>query len=521
MIRRALSWPAFVFVLVFAWKVILFVLSAQPIPANDSFFYDGPVVNFLLHGRYVNPSLALAFPISGTQIFSAYPPLYQGVLLIWMKLFGCSACSAVAFQVLLFGLYELVVLAILVRLRTPVWCIHVGGAFLFLITFHDRPDGLAQLLGMSAVYCWVRSKTPDSEGLSTTVGAGWAAAMVTCSVLALCSSLQIGGIYLVVIWAGQVLGWRLSAERIRFAALACTIVFPTALILLVKFGRPDLFNGFLEHASQTPSLTGWRTPKFVELLKVIRNAPGVLAVTLILIWLGRQWWSGSRIAGEQSRFAVVALSCLLGALAVVVACLVILTPNIVGIANYLQPVIVGCCLAFVVGAIRIPRTIAMLRVVFLGLALFGSVRAIGMSTWGLTCALDMGYEASLNRVRAELASVPRGGTVVVSAAYLYEAARHDEFQWIHSDWLHKAGKGQPGESQALLELKPTRILLTQFDYFRRYDSILAEVKSHPDLVEVSIEQTARIPSPDSFRSIQKVVQHISWAPVVVTLKWKH
>jgi len=29
--------------------------TAQPIPANDAFFYDGAVVNLLLHGKYVNP----------------------------------------------------------------------------------------------------------------------------------------------------------------------------------------------------------------------------------------------------------------------------------------------------------------------------------------------------------------------------------------------------------------------------------------------------------------------------------
>jgi len=520
MIRRALSWPAFVFALAFGWKVALFVLSAQPIPANDSFFYDGPVVNFLLHGRYNNPSLALTFPISGTQIFSAYPPLYQGVLLVWMKLFGCSTCAAIAFQLLLFGLYELAVLGILVRLRTPLWCIHIAGTFLFLITFHDRPDGLAQLLGMLAVYCWVRSNEHSEAGAAVAAGVGWGSAMATCSVLALCCSLQIGGIYLVVIWAGQVLGRWFMAERVRFVALGCTALFPIALIALVKFGRPDLWNGFLEHAKQTPSLTGWRAPKLDELLKVVRTAPGVLAVTLIFVWLWRRGLKPTGAAPDDNRFCVVAVSCLAGALAVVAACLVILTPNLVSIANYLQPVIVGSCLAFIAALIKEPRMIRMLRVGFLGLALFGSIRAIGMSTWGLACASDMGYQASLTRIRAELGSIPRGGTVVVSSAYLYEAARHDEFRWIHSDWLHKPGAGQPGESQALLEIKPAKILLTQFDYFRRYDWILAEVKSRADLVDVKIEQTTRIASPDSIKPIQKIVQHISWAPVVVTLTWK-
>src|SRR4029434_7281926 len=104
------------------------------------FFYDGPVVNFLLHGRYVNPALALALPISGTQVFSAYPPLHQFVLLLWMTVFGTSALSAVWFHVILVGIYMLLVLQILRHLNTPTWCIHVAGASLLTLTFHDRPD---------------------------------------------------------------------------------------------------------------------------------------------------------------------------------------------------------------------------------------------------------------------------------------------------------------------------------------------------------------------------------------------
>src|SRR6266446_3274867 len=119
MIKRLLTWPGLTFVLVFAWKLLLVILSAQPVPSNDSFFYDGPVVNFLLNGKYVNPSLALALPISGTEVFCAYPPLYQAALLGWMSLFGTSAISAMALQLVLFGLYMLVLLAIFRRLKLP------------------------------------------------------------------------------------------------------------------------------------------------------------------------------------------------------------------------------------------------------------------------------------------------------------------------------------------------------------------------------------------------------------------
>src|SRR3989440_9633036 len=196
MIKRWLAWPGFVFGLVFGWKLILLIISAQPVPANDSFFYDGPVVNFLLHGRYVNPALAETFPISGTEVFSAYPPLYQVLLLGWMLCFGTSALSAMWLHLLLFGAYIVVLFAILRRMNTPVWCIHIAGVFLFLITFHDRPDSLAHLLGMLGVYSWTRSLGWGAQAEAGTATKSWSWGMVIFMVLSLCASLQIGAIYL-------------------------------------------------------------------------------------------------------------------------------------------------------------------------------------------------------------------------------------------------------------------------------------------------------------------------------------
>src|SRR5437667_9629454 len=111
MLKRFVYQPGSVFALVYAWKIALFVLSAQPVPANDSFYFDGPVVNLLLHGKYVNPSIALAFPISGKEVFCGYPPLYQLLLLPWMFVFGTSALSSMLFHLVVFGCYLLVLLA--------------------------------------------------------------------------------------------------------------------------------------------------------------------------------------------------------------------------------------------------------------------------------------------------------------------------------------------------------------------------------------------------------------------------
>ena len=123
----------------------MLVFSAQPVPSNDAFFYDGPVVNLLLHGKYANPALAEALPISGTEVFCAYPPLYQLLLLGWMGLFGTSALSAMVLHLVLFGICALLLLAIFRRLKIPELAGSSAGAFLLVITFHDRPDSLANV----------------------------------------------------------------------------------------------------------------------------------------------------------------------------------------------------------------------------------------------------------------------------------------------------------------------------------------------------------------------------------------
>jgi hypothetical protein len=271
---------------------------------------------------------------------------------------------------------------------------------------------------------------------------------------------------------------------------------PAALVGLVAFGFPQVWAGFMEHARQTPSLTGWRWPRLDELLKVGRNAPGILAAAALLPWLCRSLATSTK----AGRFGLITVTATLAALVLVAASLFLLTPNSVLFAGPLQPLIV-CG--------------------FLALAALASVRAVGMTTWGAACAADVGYPSAVGRVQTELKGCAPGSTVVLSSAYLYAAARHAELKWIHSDWMEPAQRHRPSADwQGLLALKPARIILTQFDYYRRYQPLLAQLQARPDLAQVQILNTAKVPAPDSIRPLQRVLQHIAWAPVVVTLSWK-
>ena len=553
MMRRLAALPGITFALVLAWKVALLLFTAQPVPSNDAFFYDGPVVNYLLHGKYCNPSLALVLPISGNDFFCAYPPLYQAALLGWMSVLGTSALAAMWLHVLLFGVYAVTALAILRRLQAPAVGINIAGLLLFSITFHDRPDSLAHVLGMAAVYVWVRGAYPrcaavcslscaeggegrgekahflpeqiPSSRLSPRSGveresgpvSGCAWLTAALLVLTFCTSLQIGGTYflwLALLAVGGA-GWR----QIQFPWAAAVGLAGTlaVLISLVKFGFPHFWAGFQEHAQMTSTLTGWRLPQVADLIKVVRTIPGILIVGAALVWraargnFSREWLAKSPPARLAVTGTVVGFAMIKGSL-------LLLSANSIMIANYLQPVVVGCLLAAWSAEPCSRKTRNILFASFALAALLVSVRAIGMTTWGLACARDVSYAQALARVRAELDAVPDGCKVLVTSAYLYETAQRTNVTWIHADWPSVWSPDQ-GEMKALLKVRPAKLILTQFDYHRRQRVILDQLSERRELAALRVTDTARVPVPDASPALQKVVQHISWAPVIVELSW--
>ncbi len=517
-LKKWMSSRWLVFALVFAWKAALLLFSAQPVPANDAFFYDGPVVNYLLHGEYVNPSLVMAFPISGTEVFSAYPPLYQLVLLSWMHLFGTAALSAMSLHLVLFGIYMLVILAILNRLHTPIWCVHIAGAFLLVLTFHDRPDSVAHVFGMLSVYAWLRSRGLPLIHRWEKNTARWTWAAVAFVLLSLGTSLQIGGIYFLWVCLGMVATTLGGNKRFPTVPMLVMVALPIMLMLLVVVVFPNLWGGFMEHARQTPSLTGWRWPRMREVLKVARTVPGVIAVAFLLPWLWFKQWKDSESPVDAAHELLV-MTGLLTTLSVVVASLTLMTPNMVTIAAYVQPLLVAAYLALRASLMPGKRWVRAQAGAFLLLMLLGSIRALGMTTWGLACAEDVSYASAIQLVRNELQASPSGSTVALSSAYLYEASRHNEIRTIHSDWLGRPSDWPGDEREALIVLKPAKLILTQFDYYRWYERIIMDLRKRPDFVKVDILNTARIRPPDAFKPLQRVVQHVSWAPVVVRFSW--
>jgi hypothetical protein len=200
-------------------------------------------------------------------------------------------------------------------------------------------------------------------------------------------------------------------------------------------------------------------------------------------------------------------------------CLVVLTPNTIHVANYLQPVIVGGALALMTtGSSFESKWRRTLHTLFLAAALLVSIRAIGMTTWGVLCHRDVNRAQALALVNQSLDSAPQQSTVFVSAAYLYNTAQRTNITWLHSDWASLANEGD-WELRAIKERRPARLLLTQFDYYRRYERIISQFRRERGDVEVQITNTARVQPPDAIPSMRKVIQHISWSPVIVEFNW--
>ena len=501
------------------WKFILLLGTAQPIPANDAFVYDGAVVNYLLHGQYCNPAVVFAFPYAGSHTFCIYPPFYQAMLFLWMSVFGTGVLVPMWFHFVLFGLYGLTLLAIFRCLQTPAWVVNLACLFLLGITFDDRPDGLAQLLGMLAIYGWVRWLAAPRATVSPWA---WFAALAV--VLVCCTNPELGGLYFGWIWLLVLGAVLLGQARFPLLPIVFMTVAPVALVAYVKYGRPELWAGFLEHASQTPSLTNWRLPSAGDLMKTARTMPAILLIAGLMLCHWRSRSLPVLAAGGSStdnRPFLLLVTGLLVTAGLVAGGLFRFTANWILFLYHIQPLLVGVFLTVTVRSTAPPRR--WLVPAFGLMVLIISVRAVGLSTWGVACALDRSQSASWQIVDAELDHLPPGSTVVMSTAYLYNAQKHPGLHYIHEDWTHRADAPSGnlnGDTVGVVKLKPAALILTQFDFYRHFHVPMAELGAMPSVVTLTTTNFARFRSPDSYPRFQQVLQHISWAPVIVEFNWK-
>jgi len=505
--------PLLILVLVLLWRVLLLVFTVQPIPASDAFGYDGGVVNFLRGGGYCNPCLAIVFPIAGHEIYATYPPLYQGALLIWMKVFGTTAVSAMGLHLALFALSGCLTVAMIRRFFPAEPSYTAAAALLVGLTFSDRPESLAFVFGLLALGQVARQlSVPDFRPAIA---------------LALGASL-LGGLYTSVIVGAYFFGvglmacsiaclWRPVRSHWFAPFVAAAALFLIITVAIAKL-EPLWWAGFMESAREQSVMTvGFHRPAAGDLLKLVRTAPVFLLGLGLLPWFIRR-----RKEFESSSAAWPALvgGILVAGWGLLVISLTLLPANYFAYVIFTQ-VLLGAGLAALVSA-HAPRGKR-----WLGLGLWlcvglVSVRAVGMTTWGVACAWKNSYQSTQITLRSEFKPfVESNQPVLVSSPFMYGAAAlgvknpiHSDWYFDHAHWINNA------QMDALARLRPPKLVLSQFDYYRNFEALLAQIRQHPEMVDIHVRNLALVRSPDSLPSLQRVLQHISWAPVIVDLDWK-
>ena len=499
-----------VLALVLVWRVLLLVLTAQPIPANDAFGYDGGVVNYLHGGGYCNPSFALIFPISGKELYATYPPLYQVVLLAWMKLFGTSVISAMALHLSLFAVSSLLVLAIIRKFFPAAPGLALAGLLFFGFTFGDRPESLAYVFGLGSL--WLGSRQLTEPGFHP----GLAAGLMLALWLTLYTSVIVGGYFFGVGFLACLVacGWR--RNWFWFAPY----VGAAGLFIVVTLGiakwEPLWWAGFMESARQQSVVsTGLHAPHGADVMKMIRTTPVFLvALGVVPLVLAR------RKELPESAWLALCAGILVAGWGMLAAALMLLASSYVNYAAFTQILLSAGLLALVDQ--YAPGRGRCLRAALLACAVLVSVRALGLTTWGAVCAWKNSYANTQAVLRTELQPyLTSGQPVLLSSAYLYEAAGWGLKNPVHSDWyFDHAHWTNNAQVAALKQLRPPKLVLTQFDYYRAFVTPLEQLRQHPEWVTVRVRDFTGVRVPDASPSLQRVVQHISWAPVIVDLDWK-
>jgi hypothetical protein len=511
-VKSRLQNPFFILGLVVIWRILLLVFTLQPIPDADAFAYDGGVVNFLLNGHYCNPSLALVFPISGKEVYSTYPPLYQGALLVWMKLFGTGIVSAMAMHLVLFAVSGFLAVAIIKKFFPAGVGYAIAMLLLFGLTFDDRPESLAFVLGLASLWLVARQITSDRFCTGTAIG------LLLVLLLGLYTSVIVGAYFFGTGFLACAVACLWRRKIYWFAPfIAAAVLFAIITFSIAKM-EPLWWAGFMESAKQQSVITtGLHAPHGPDMIKLVRSMPVfVLGLAVLPLVAARR----REIFSTEAVWLALTAGIFVMGWVLLAASMTLLAPNYVAYAIFTQVILAAGLFALVQK--HFPKRERLLQTALVGCVLLVSVRAIGMTTWGVACGWKNSPRSTQAIVQTELEPYTTNEKpVLVSSAFLYQAAGIGVKTPINSDWYYDhALQMTNAETDTLIQLQPRKMVLTQFDFYRGLSVPVSQLQQRPDLVEIRVRNLAAFPVPDASHLLQRVVQNISWAPVIVDLDWK-
>jgi hypothetical protein len=531
------------------WRILLLIFTVQPIPSSDAFGYDGAGINFLHGGTYCNPSLARLFPISGREVYAGYPPVYQAALLLWMKLFGAGMISAMLLHLALFALSGYFTLALIQRYFPAGAGYALVALLLFGFTFVDRPDSLAYVFGLGSLWLVARqiSFPPASGGgdgpppLAASVSSRGRAVPTPApnnvqprlgTIQRLGEAIGLSLVLFLGLYTSVIIGAYFFGAGFLACAAACIwrrnlywfapFIGAAGLFAMITMAivswEPLWWAGFLESArQQSVQSKGLHLPHGADLLKLIRTVPvfvlGVACLPLLVV-------QRKEIFSQPSVWLALVIGIFAMGWVLLTGAVTLLAADYVSFAAFSQ-ILLAAGLVALVRQYR-PQREGWLRLALVGCVLLVSVRALGITTWGAACAWKNSYQSTQTVLGAELAPFANTNQpVVLSSAFLYRAADLGVKNPINCDWyFDHAHWTNNAQLAGLIQCQPSKLVLTQFDYYRSFEPVLEQLRQRPELVEVQIQNLAALRPPDAIPALQRVVQHISWAPVIVDLHWK-
>ena len=98
--------------------------------------------------------------------------------------------------------------------------------------------------------------------------------------LALATSLHIGAMYSAMLWGYSAM--RFKSDGWPWGPACLMVLLPIGFATGIIVFSPTAWRGFQENLLATASFTAFRFPSGYDVLKVIRNVPGLLIVTAFL-----------------------------------------------------------------------------------------------------------------------------------------------------------------------------------------------------------------------------------------------
>jgi len=464
--------------------------------------------------------------------------------------------SAMTLHLALFAMSGVLTLAIIKRFFPATAGDALVALLFFGFTFVDRPDSLAYVFGLGSLWLvarqisfssltggggdgssppaasensWGRavptpiSGSPAPPRVQARPGAGERLGVAMGLMLAL-----FLGLYTSVIVGAYFFGagflacaaacvWRRDLYWF-IPFIGAAVLFAVITLAIVRL-EPLWWAGFMESARQQSVLSkGFHLPHGADLLKLIRTTPVfVLSLAVAPLVLVRR----KEIFSRPSAWLALVVGIIVMGWFLLGVSVTLLAADYVSFAAFSQILLAAGLVALVQQ--YLPQRGGWLRLGLVGCVLLVSVRAMGMTTWGVACAWKNSYQSTQAVLRAELAPfVDSNQPVVLSSAFLYRAADlgvkspiNGEWYFDHAHWTNQA------QIAGLIRCQPPKLVLTQFDYYRGFKLVLEQLRQRPELVEVQVRNLAALRPPDAIPALQRVVQHISWAPVIVDLHWKH